>query len=104
MIVLPNKSAAVWDKFLEENKVLVYKFIIGEIKKNLYDDKENIELFTFEDGSVFAWIPKKSVLQTLDHAIEVFVEHEEYELAQKVSNLIKRYHVEKLLSEIHKEE
>lgn len=100
MIVLPNKTAAVWETFLEENKVLIYKFIVKEIKKCLYDNKKNIDLFSFEDGQVFAWIPKEDVLLTLNHAMEVFIEHEEYEFAQKTNNIITRYHVNKLLSEI----
>lgn len=97
MLVLPNKSAVVWDKFLTENKVLVYKYIIREIKRCLYDDKEKIYLFKFEDDTMLAWIPKEKVLQTLNEAFQIFVKEEEYEYAQKTNNIINMYHINKLI-------
>jgi succinate dehydrogenase flavin-adding protein (antitoxin of CptAB toxin-antitoxin module) len=99
MIVLPNKSALVWERFLRENEILVYKFIIREIKKNLDSPYDRIELFKFEDDTMFAWIPKKRVLDTLTNALDVFIKAEEYEYARKTDTLIKRYHINKLISE-----
>lgn len=99
MLVLPNKSAAVWDRFLKENEVLIYKFMVKEIKKNLDSPSDRIDLFRFEDGSMHAWIPKKYVLKTLNQALEIFIKAEEYEYARKTDTLIKRYHINKLLSE-----
>lgn len=100
MLILPNKSAVVWDRFLKENEVLVYKFIVKEIKKNLESPSDRIDLFTFEDGSMHAWILKKNVMKTLTQALEVFIKAEEYEYARKTDNVIKQYHINKLLSEV----
>lgn len=99
MLVLPSKSAAVWDRFLTENKILVYKYIVREIKRCLYDKEERVYLFRFEDNTMFAWVPKEKVLQTLQDAFNIFVKAEEYEYAQKTRNIIDQYHVYKLIKE-----
>lgn len=99
MLVLPSKSAAVWNRFLKENEVLIYKFIVNEIRKNLDSPEDTIQLFKFEDDSVHAWIPKKNILESLTKALEVFIKAEEYEYARKTDNVIKKYHINKLLSE-----
>ncbi len=102
MLVLPNKSAVVWDRFLKENEILVYKYIVGEIKKNLDTDVERIELFKFEDETMFAWVPRKKMLETLTHALKVFIRSEEYELARKTDTIIKQYHINKLINDTKK--
>jgi succinate dehydrogenase flavin-adding protein (antitoxin of CptAB toxin-antitoxin module) len=99
MIVLPNKSAAVWDRFLKENEALVYKYIVREIKKHLESDTERIELFKFEDDTMFAWVLRKEILKTLTHALTMFVKKEEYEYARKTDSIIKQYHINKLINE-----
>ena len=99
MLVLPNKSAVVWDKFLTENKVLVYKYIVREIKKHMNENVEKIELFKFEDNSMFAWVPKSKILVTLNEALKVFVSAEEYEYASKTTAIITEYHINKLIKE-----
>lgn len=99
MIVLPSKSAAVWNRFLKENEILVYKFIVREIKKNLDSPEDKIDLFKFDDDSMHAWIPKKNILETLTKALTAFIDAEEYEYARKTDTLIKHYHINKLLSE-----
>lgn len=104
MLVLPSKTAPVWERFLEENKTLVYKYIVKEIKKGIKEDKELIDLFKFDDGSMHAWIKKSNYLKTLGEAMKVFVEAEEYEYARKTDNVIKMYHVESIIKESIKEE
>ena len=99
MLVLPNKSAIVWDRFLTENKVLVYKYIVREIKKGLFSDTEKIELFRFEDNTMFAWVPKNKAMDTLAEALKIFIDAEEYEYAQKTNNIINSYHINKLIKE-----
>jgi succinate dehydrogenase flavin-adding protein (antitoxin of CptAB toxin-antitoxin module) len=99
MLILPIKSAAVWERFLKENEILVYKFMINEIKKHIESPADKIELFKFEDNSLRAWIPKKQVLKTLSQAFELFIKTEEYEYARKTDTLIKQYYIHELLSE-----
>lgn len=104
MLVLPNKTSFVWEKFLQENKVLVYKYIVRTIKKEMSNNRERIDLFKFEDGSMHAWIPSNRILKFLDDAMKLFVEKEEYEYADRVSRLIKQYHIDKLIRESIKTE
>lgn len=104
MLVLPTKSAAVWEKFITENKVLVYKYIVREIKKGLDTGESRIELFKFEDDSKYAWIPRHKILVTLQEAMTLFLKHEEYEYARKTDNIIRQYHVETLIHESNVEE
>jgi hypothetical protein len=99
MLVLPNKSAVVWEKFLTENKVLVYKYIVREVKKNLETDNDKIDLFKFEDNTMYAWIPKNKVLQTLNEAMKIFIKEEEYEYAQKTDAVIKQYYINKVIQD-----
>lgn len=99
MLILPNKSAVVWEKFLTDNKVLVYKYIIREVKRNLDTKSDKIDLFKFEDGTMYAWIPKNKILQTLNEAMKIFISEEEYEYAQKTDAIIKQYYINKVIQE-----
>ena len=99
MLVLPNKSSIIWDKFLKENHALVYKYIVREIKRNLTTDADPIELFKFEDNSMHAWIPRSKILKTLESAMKVFIHCEEYEYAEKTNTIIKSYHINKLIKD-----
>lgn len=99
MLVLPNKSSVIWNRFLEENQALVYKYIVREIKRNLTTDNDIIELFKFEDNSMHAWVPRDKMLKTLQKAMKVFIATEEYEYAGKTNNIIKSYHINKLIKD-----
>lgn len=103
MLVLPNKTSAIWQKFLDENKVLVYKYIVREIKRNVNDTTERIDLFKFEDDSMHAWIPRTDILKTLNDALKIFITAEEYEYADKTNKLIKDYQIDKLIEETKQE-
>jgi hypothetical protein len=99
MLVLPNKSSVIWDRFLKENQVLVYKYIVREIKKNLATEVDPIELFKFEDDSMHAYVPRNKLLTTLHSAMKVFINHEEYEYAGKTNTIIKSYYINKLIKD-----
>jgi hypothetical protein len=100
MLVLPIKSKVVWKRFMEENRPLIYKFVLKEIKKNLTSSAEKIDLFKCEDGSRYTWIQKKEIPVVLNEAVNVFIKTEEYEYAKKADDLLKQYYIHKLLSEI----
>jgi hypothetical protein len=99
MLVLPNKSSVIWDRFLKENQALVYKYIVREIKRNLTTEVDPIELFKFEDNSMHAYIPRNKLLKILQKAMKVFITAEEYEYAGKTNNIIKSYHINKLIKD-----
>jgi hypothetical protein len=104
MLVLPNKTSAIWDRFLKENQVLVYKYIVREIKRNIDVEQDRIDLFKFEDDTMYAWIPTNKVLKTLQTAMKIFINAEEYEYARKTDNIIKSYHINKLIKDTTKSE
>jgi protein-arginine kinase activator protein McsA len=104
MLVLPNSAIFIWEKFLQENKILVYKYAIRQIKKGLEQNKKKIDLFRCEDNSLYAWIPQKEIPRFLNEALRQFVKEEEYEYAGKVKQILNLYHVTKLINESTVEE
>lgn len=99
MLVLPTNSKYVWNKFMENNKPLIYKYIVREIKKNLESKSNKIDLFKCEDGSWYRWIPKSEIPMFLEDAVKVFVKSEEYEYAKKADELMRKYYVYKLIND-----
>jgi hypothetical protein len=99
MLVLPEKSVKVWNKFLEENEVLVHKFIVKQIKKHLSDNQDRIDLFKFSNNQHYAYLPKDQITVCLNSAIKIFVQHEEYEFANEAKQLIDLYHIEMLIKD-----
>lgn len=99
MLVLPNKTSLVWDRFLKNNKILVYKYIVRQIKKGIDQDSSGIELFRSEDNTLNAWIPQNHVLKFLEAALNVFVVAEEYEYASKTKKVMSMCHVNNLIKE-----
>lgn len=104
MLVLPSKNARIWERFLEENQTLVYKYIVREIKKGIKENKEVVDLFKFDDNSMHAWVKKTNYLTTLNSAKEVFIKAEEYENAKKTDDVIRMYYIEQVIRESIKEE
>lgn len=104
MLVLPTKTSIIWNRFLKENEVLVYKYIVREIRRNIDVEQDRIDLFKFEDDTMHAWIPTNKVLITLQKAMKVFIKAEEYEYARKTDNVIKAYHINKLIKDSIKSE
>ncbi len=104
MLVLPEKSVKVWNKFLEENEVLVYKFIVKQVKKHLTDNQDRIDLFKFSNNQHYAYLPKDQITICLTSAINIFVKHEEYEAASEAKKLIDLYHIEMLIKDTQRPE
>lgn len=103
MLVLPSKTAKIWHKFLVENKVLVYKYILKQVAKGLSKDLELVYLFEFEHSKEAAWIPKSNYLTALQEALRTFVKAEEYELAAQATEVINTYYIDQLLNDTTQE-
>lgn len=99
MLVLPNKTIAIWERFLKDNKVLVYKYIVKELKKGIEENNERIDLFRSEDQTLHAWVPKNHIPKVLDDALKVFIKAEEYEYADKTKKIVNLYYIQKLINE-----
>jgi hypothetical protein len=101
MIVLPPKSSSVWMRFLKENNVMIYKYILSSISNAIKSGADSVQLFKFEDDSMVSWIPRENFIDTLNHAKLVFLKAEEYEYVQKTIVLTDRFHIETLLADIN---
>jgi hypothetical protein len=99
MLVLPSNAKNIWNRFFNENKVLVYKYVVREIKKAIDKNEEVISLFQFEDSSFTATLKKQSFVETLNEAIKLFVKEEEFEYAEKTKKIINEYLIETVIKE-----
>jgi protein-arginine kinase activator protein McsA len=99
MLVLPNKSITIWKTFWEENRSLVYKYVIKQIKSAIKEDKKYAVLFTFEGTNNKIWVEQKYYLDTLQQALDEFVKYEEFEYAARVKKIINELHVSNLIKE-----
>ena len=99
MIQLPAKSDMVWKKFFDENRVMVYRYTIKEVKKAINDDVPSVDLFKFANGHTTT-IQFKYFGKVLEDCLRLFVKEEDYEYAEKTKKLLDAYHIQKLLKEV----
>lgn len=99
MLELPAKSSKVWNKFFKENKPLVYRYIVREIKNAIKHQLPKIELFKFGDSSTITIIDQSNYIFMLNESIKVFVEVEDYERAGNVKKFLDQYHIDKLIKD-----
>ena len=99
MLVIPNKAQSIWGEFLKENKVLVHKYVVREIKKAYNAGKSEADLFKFEDGKLHTKVPRKNFVKTLTDSKELFIKEQEFEYAGEVSRLINTIVIEDLIKD-----
>lgn len=99
MIELPNKTGAVWQRFFTENKVLVQRYVVRQIKKGLQHNLPKVGLFTFSGTKETTYIYEKNYLYMLENALQMFIKEEAYEDAQIVKSLIDTHYINKLIEE-----
>lgn len=98
MLVLPKNSGIVWKRFLQENKALVYKYIIRQMKTAIQEEKDRLDLFKFEENDkIFMWVESKDYLKLLTDAFDLFMKEEEYEYASKTKKLITLHQINSVI-------
>ena len=95
MITFPNKPAPVIKHFLDQNKTLVYKYLISKINAAIKDGNSSIEVF--QHNNKVESIQRKDFQKTLDHAIHEFCKVEDYESAAICKKLIDRLKIDDLI-------
>jgi hypothetical protein len=95
MITFPNKPSPVIKHFLDQNKTLVYKYLVSKIKAAVKNKESNIEVF--QHNNKVESIQRKDFQKTLEHAIEEFCKVEDYESAAIGKKLIDRIQIEDLI-------
>jgi hypothetical protein len=112
MLNLPPKPFPVIQKFLHENKLTVYKYLIKQIRKGIRENLEKVELFQI--NTVYssqkqhtAVIKQKDYEVVLQDAMQYAVREEDYETAAKARDTLQLYkykNINKLLNDIKSEE
>lgn len=103
MIELPHKSASVWQRFFTENRSLVHRYIVRQIKKAIQEDQPKVCLFVFKGTPDATWIYRKNYLFMLEEALKTFIKEEAYEDAQQVKLIIDQFYINKLIEETSSE-
>jgi protein-arginine kinase activator protein McsA len=99
VLILPDKSIAVWKTFWDDNKVMVYKYVVKQVKKAIKNGEERAVLFGFENNDVKIWIEKHKYVESLERAFEAFIKEEEFELAGKVRSIINEFLIEEVIKD-----
>lgn len=99
MLELPNNADAVWQTFFDNNRVLVYRYIVKKIKEGIVNNLDKVHLFKFQEAKEPTWVSKKNYLENLEIAMEIFIHSEEYEEAEKVKKVIDLFHIQKLIED-----
>lgn len=99
MLELPNKPFPVIHKFLMDNEVLVYRYMVLSISRAIKNKADRAELFSFGGtGENVAVVRKADYERILTDAIGHFTKAEEYELAIVARDVLQRWKIEKLIN------
>lgn len=99
MLELPDKSPAVWNKFFKENKALVYKYVLKQLRDAIDNQLPKIELFRFKNSSKINMLYEKDYVFVLEEAMKSFILSEDYERADEARKLIDTHHINLLINE-----
>lgn len=100
MLQLPNKPMPVIQQFLQENEVLVYRFMVLSISKAIRHNYDKAELFSFGGNNEnIAVVKKNDYEKILTDAIGHFSKAEEYEYAAFARDVLRKWKVQQIIEE-----
>ena len=100
MLKLPSKPFPTIQQFLQENDILVYRYMVLSISRAIRDKKDKTELFSFGgQGENIAVVRQTDYETVINDAISKFAQAEEYELAAFARDLLKKWKIEQVISE-----
>lgn len=100
MLKLPSKPFPTIQKFLQDNEILVYRYMVLSISKAIKTDGDKAELFSFGNRDENIAVVRKTDYETvINDAITKFANAEEYEFAAFARDLLKRWKVEQIINE-----
>ncbi len=95
MLKLRTNDLRILRLIIQDNEVLYSRYIMRVIKRATREDIDNILVFESEDGtSIKGVLPNTEYRRSINECIDIFVKHEEFELAteaQKVRDLVDIY-------------
>lgn len=104
MLILKNKSISTVQKFIQENKILVYRYMVLSIADAVRNKKNKTEFFSFGINTEHLAIARSTEYeQILTDAITHFAEAEKYEYAAHARDTLHKWKVEQLLNDIDSE-
>jgi hypothetical protein len=100
MLKLPTKPFPVIQKFLKDNEVLVYRYMILSISSAIKNNKDKTELFSFGGNNEnIAMVRPIDYEKVIEDAIEHFSKAEEYEYAAFARDLLNKWKIEQVINE-----
>jgi len=95
MLKLRTNDLRILRLIIQEYEVLYSRYIMRVVKRAARQEMDNILVFESEDGvSIKGVLPRDGYRGAINDCIDVFVKHEEFELAseaQKVRDLVDIY-------------
>lgn len=90
IIVLPFEETTELNQFVEENKKMVYDYVLRKLVKAVKNGTKDLPLFQLGNTDKFAQVSKNSFPEHLERMQNFFVKTEDYESAQVCQDLIKK--------------
>jgi hypothetical protein len=99
MLKLPPKPLGTIQQFLQENDVLVYRYMVLSISRAIRDNKDKTELFSFggQDENI-AVVRQRDYETVINDAIDKFAAAEEYEHAAFARDVLQKWKVEQVIN------
>ena len=99
-ITLPTASLGLIKKFLQENRDLMYKYIVKSIKRGATAKADHVDLFRFGETKYVAACRASEFPVVLKQALKYFVETEMYEEAAACRDLLTEVVIEDIIRPI----
>jgi protein-arginine kinase activator protein McsA len=111
MLNLPPKPFPVIQRFLNENKLVVYKYLVKQVRKGIRKDLDKVELFQITQLNTShkhtAVVKRDDYQIVLQDAMKYAIKEEDYETAAKARDtlqLLTDTNITKLLNDIKPQE
>ena len=75
---------------LSSKKTQVYKSLIDGVTEAIKTNKEEIKLCEVKNSGIFITVEKESWKESLDSALQFYIDAEEYEQCSKIKDLINK--------------
>lgn len=99
MLKLPPKPLGTIQQFLQENDILVYRYMVLSISRAIRHNQDKTELFSFggTDENV-AVVRQKDYETVINDAITKFAEAEEYEHAATARDVLQKWKINQIIN------
>ena len=77
-----------YNEELKSSKHQVYKSLVDGVTEAIKTDKKEIKLCEVKNSNVFITVEKQEWKNSLDSALQYYIDTEEYEECSKIKNLI----------------